>query len=703
MSGGNVPGGGNIYSATYSNVPVYEFNIGPGVQIMRRRADDWINATHILKAAGHDKPARTRILEREVQKGVHEKVQGGYGKYQGTWIPLPDGLALAERSDIINLLRPIFDFVPGDFSPPVAPKHATAASSKPRAPRQSMAKKLAAAKAAEEQQAAAAAHQAQLQQQQYEMSIAPQDMDYQATESQSVMSESIMDEDMYGTSQYSTSRKRKRDEPEHNMVDFEHQNWADALLDYFMLADSDDRFPNPPPPPPGVNIDKPIDDRDHTALHWAAAMGDTEVIRSLVDMGAKVGKESKNLETPLMRAVMFTNNYDKQTMPKLMRTFFNTVRNTDYFGSTVFHHIAATTSSKSKYVPARYYLDTIINALKEQWIPDEISKLLDMRDQNGDTAVHIAARNGARKCVRIFMANNVSLDLRNNHGETADEMIRQLNARRRTHPGARGRDASSSPFGPDRAPLNGDSSVGALSMPVQPEYRSETANMLLNRIGPTFMAKVRSLALAYEAEFQEKETEAIENENVIKKRRTDVDALNKQAAEQKIQLETLRMQLAASGETHEQEKLREEDELRALEAEAMSLLEYEQRESLGRAMHKAGIAPGSNTKPASARAGHHHIQKPMGPPPPANGMGDIEQRKALAAKVRMAQIERQKLTRDIVRNMSTAGLAGRHHEYKRLIHGALGIKEDELESMLDEIIGQLEEDRRERMVMAEAV
>lgn len=51
---------------------------------MRRRADDWINATHILKVAEYDKPSRTRILEREVQKGVHEKVQGGYGKYQGT-------------------------------------------------------------------------------------------------------------------------------------------------------------------------------------------------------------------------------------------------------------------------------------------------------------------------------------------------------------------------------------------------------------------------------------------------------------------------------------------------------------------------------------------------------------------------------------------------------------------------------------------
>lgn len=87
-----------IYSATYSNVstirylfvstltaqqvPVFEFTVD-GNHVMRRRSDDWINATHILKVADYDKPTRTRILEREVQKGTHEKVQGGYGKYQG--------------------------------------------------------------------------------------------------------------------------------------------------------------------------------------------------------------------------------------------------------------------------------------------------------------------------------------------------------------------------------------------------------------------------------------------------------------------------------------------------------------------------------------------------------------------------------------------------------------------------------------------
>ena len=55
-----------------------------GVAVMRRRSDSWLNATQILKVAGFDKPQRTRVLEREVQKGEHEKVQGGYGKYQGT-------------------------------------------------------------------------------------------------------------------------------------------------------------------------------------------------------------------------------------------------------------------------------------------------------------------------------------------------------------------------------------------------------------------------------------------------------------------------------------------------------------------------------------------------------------------------------------------------------------------------------------------
>lgn len=52
---------------------------------MRRRGDSYVNATQILKVAGVDKGRRTKILEKEILPGKHEIVQGGYGKYQGTW------------------------------------------------------------------------------------------------------------------------------------------------------------------------------------------------------------------------------------------------------------------------------------------------------------------------------------------------------------------------------------------------------------------------------------------------------------------------------------------------------------------------------------------------------------------------------------------------------------------------------------------
>lgn len=73
-----------IYRATYSGVNVVE-TIVQGTPVMKRRSDSYLNATQILKVAGLDKGKRSKILDREIILGEHEKVQGGYGKYQGTW------------------------------------------------------------------------------------------------------------------------------------------------------------------------------------------------------------------------------------------------------------------------------------------------------------------------------------------------------------------------------------------------------------------------------------------------------------------------------------------------------------------------------------------------------------------------------------------------------------------------------------------
>ncbi|CDO94333.1 unnamed protein product [Kluyveromyces dobzhanskii CBS 2104] len=113
-----------IYSAKYSGVDVYEF-IHPTGSIMKRKMDNWVNATHILKAAKFPKAKRTRILEKEVITDTHEKVQGGFGKYQGTWIPLELARKLADKFEVLDELKPLFDFThqEGSASPPQAPKH----------------------------------------------------------------------------------------------------------------------------------------------------------------------------------------------------------------------------------------------------------------------------------------------------------------------------------------------------------------------------------------------------------------------------------------------------------------------------------------------------------------------------------------------------------------------------------------------------
>lgn len=73
-----------VYGAVYSGVPVYEM-MCRNVAVMRRQKDSFLNATQVLKVAQIEKGKRTKILEKEIQNRDHEKVQGGYGKYQGTW------------------------------------------------------------------------------------------------------------------------------------------------------------------------------------------------------------------------------------------------------------------------------------------------------------------------------------------------------------------------------------------------------------------------------------------------------------------------------------------------------------------------------------------------------------------------------------------------------------------------------------------
>ncbi|KAF8159447.1 transcription factor [Crassisporium funariophilum] len=120
-----------IYNAVYSSVQVYECMVR-GIAVMRRRNDSYVNATQILKVAGVDKGRRTKILEKEILPGKHEIVQGGYGKYQGTWIPLERGRDIALQYGVAPLLSPLFDFTPSTSSLGTLPVSAPTGTASPR-------------------------------------------------------------------------------------------------------------------------------------------------------------------------------------------------------------------------------------------------------------------------------------------------------------------------------------------------------------------------------------------------------------------------------------------------------------------------------------------------------------------------------------------------------------------------------------------
>jgi ankyrin repeat protein len=441
-----------------------------------------------------------------------------------------------------------------------------------------------------------------------------------------------------------------------------------------MLLDHKDAY-SWPEPPPSINLDRPIDEKGHAAMHWAAAMGDVGVVKELIHRGARIDCLSNNLETPLMRAVMFTNNFDKETMPSMVKIFQQTVHRTDWFGSTVFHHIAATTSSSNKYVCARWYLDCIINKLSETWIPDEVTRLLNAADQNGDTAIMIAARNGARKCVRSLLGRNVSVDVPNKKGETADDLIRDLNSRRRMH--GRPRQASSSPFAPppehrlngfgaalDDGPLLPISSnlphSHSANAREERTYRSQTASHLMTKVAPTLLEKCEELALAYEHELAEKEAESFDASRVVKRRQAELEAVRKQVSE----LENRERDL-----DDESVDARQEEELRRLVEEAESLLEVEQKAELRRLL---------SATPQNAAQQNSNSE-------------DMQEKLRLSLLLYRAQVERRNLVRAVVANLSVAGMSEKQGVYKGLIAKALGEREEDVESMLPEILRELEE------------
>lgn len=90
--------------STYAGIQVFELVLGD-ISVMRRVDNNFVNATHILKVAGFSKTKRTRILDL-IQC---ERIQGGYGRFQGSWVSLQFAIGFAKKYQVHEVLKDIFN------------------------------------------------------------------------------------------------------------------------------------------------------------------------------------------------------------------------------------------------------------------------------------------------------------------------------------------------------------------------------------------------------------------------------------------------------------------------------------------------------------------------------------------------------------------------------------------------------------------
>ncbi|KIY70599.1 apses-domain-containing protein [Cylindrobasidium torrendii FP15055 ss-10] len=472
-----------IYNAVYSSVQVYECMIR-GIAVMRRRTDSYVNATQILKVAGVDKGRRTKILEKEILPGKHEIVQGGYGKYQGTWIPLDRGRDISMQYGVAPLLAPLFDFQPSTHTLGALPVGAPSIAGSPRP-------------------LSAAGSYGTLPPNYFGGGQPPPIMPGSAlrllnqgraqglfTPSSSSFAVNRPPSNPYSRSPYSqtpppiqptpqASLKRTRSDdagadvvmgdvtegPGTNSEDIPSapkrartgltpepsvgDRYAVETTPRLATKPSIPRNIDPTIPlkdtrraaivtavcqsddpttvlnilrdVSGQDVDTIIDDQGHTALHLAAALSRMNTVALLISQGADIHRGNHLGETALMRTILSTHCYDAQSMQQLLGFgLAKSILTLDTSRKSVLHHIVAIAGVKGRAPIARYYLDQIVLWIAEKEKGD-FSKIIDLQDEHGDTALNVAARVGSRSLVRTLVDIGANKTLLNKLGLRAGD------------------------------------------------------------------------------------------------------------------------------------------------------------------------------------------------------------------------------------------------------------------------------------------
>ncbi|KAF9195981.1 transcriptional regulator swi6 [Haplosporangium sp. Z 11] len=419
----------NIYSAVYSGIAVYEV-MCRGIAVMRRKDDSYLNATQILKVAGIDKGKRTKILEREVLIGDHEKIQGGYGKYQGTWVPFKRGQDLAIKYKVEPYLRTLFEYnVPegeADTTPTKEMIHAAIKAKETLRP-----KKIAASspkpspaykrgRSSDKPSGSTGGSQPYY----HGQSMTPSPL-HPSFNQHHHHHQHHQRNDPYGdmTVEYDRGPRQGQflERPPEEPVLEGVEKYRNILMSIFLSDDQDD-IPDllkDPISPPDLDINLMIDDQGHTALHWAAALARISVLDLLVKKQADIRRVNFSGESALVRAVLVTNNFDRQSFPHVLEQLHSAIPLVDRKNRTLLHHIAVTAGIRGREASSRYYMECVL-----EWIArhgGDFASIVDIQDKNGDTALTIAARMGDRYLSKVLIDVGANREIENKVGLKAED------------------------------------------------------------------------------------------------------------------------------------------------------------------------------------------------------------------------------------------------------------------------------------------
>ncbi|KAI8144853.1 hypothetical protein BJV82DRAFT_681232 [Fennellomyces sp. T-0311] len=656
-----------IFKATYSGVPVYEM-ICKGVAVMRRRSDAYLNATQILKVADFDKPQRTRILEREVQVGKHEKVQGGYGKYQacnetiGTWVPFERGVALAQQYKVDHILQPIFDYVKGDESPPVAPKHVTAASTRPRRTREPRRKRV-----KHEEVEVSEGESSQYS----EVHESDTSMLVDARGGGSRTPSPLFHGDGDGhllpppVTSHHHHRPNKRaktharmhddEETEEEESGYKTSSYAQKLLHSF-ISGSTEIPPILLHPPRDLDVNVIIDDEGHTSLHWAAAMGQLQTVKMLIHLRADVYRVNFKGQTALMRSVLFTNNFDRKTFHHMLEMLQKTIFNIDKKDQTVFHHVASTASWKGKVHASRYYMECLIDKLGSN--RSELISILNVQDVYGDTALTIAARIGNKKLVRLLTDAGASTEIANEEGMTAQDYLTEFERSGRFSQDVLGGSGlSSSPSSTLAISASEQAARARLRQKIESMFKLILAN---DRSVPTASQLFDGFAGSYERDLTQKE-------QAVKEKRVDLELTRKRLAETRRVLEQIRLNPGLLDDA--------ESAAKELEIRLRKLMHYAQKEKLTQLVQKND----EQIKPVETSSSEEDKEA-----------GLLRTTQDLEAKLSSLQKSRQDLVEEIIQ-LKTQTPGKRYQEYKRLISMCCNVAYENVDMMLSPLLASFNE------------